>query len=302
MTTFTEASFGNVAIIGSSSFLAQYLIKELGSENHITGYGRNNIAGLKNHILFDMPSTNLDLESLVRFDHIIYCAGSGIQSGKEEKFVFDLNAFLPIQIALKLEALSYKGTFTTFGSYFEIGDNAKQIAFSENGLLSSMQRAPNAYVVSKRLLSRFFQSANLNIKFYHLILPTVYGKGENTNRLVPYLLNSLLKDETPKLTSGTQTRQYVHARDVAVIVSKLINSQAKSGIYNVPCCETIQVKDIVATIYRALDRQHAPNVSSLDRYDESMKYLALDSSKLMMAIPGSEPKISIVDSVQEYIS
>lgn len=291
----------NIAIIGSDSFLARYLIENLAPDHKIVGYSRSNHSQLRQHVPFDYPGNDIDFEKLLAFDAIIYCSGSGIQAGRADDFVFELNTYLPINLALYLNKHDYQGKYLTFGSYAEIGNNQEEKAFSESELLTSLLAAPNNYCVSKRLLSRFFQSANLKIKHFHLILPTIYGNGENPNRLIPYLINCLKTEQKPKLTGGHQTRQYIHAKDAAALFRELLASEnAPSGIYNVPCYETRLVKDIITSIYSAMQIVQSEKPDGLQRYDESMKYLALDASKLTAQFPEWQPVISILDSIEEY--
>jgi nucleoside-diphosphate-sugar epimerase len=292
-----------VAIIGSDSFLSRYVIENLSPDHQIVGYSRNNHYQLTEHVPFDFPNQNIAFEKLLEFDSIIYCAGSGIQAGRGEDFVYELNTYLPLNLALFLEKHHYEGKYITFGSYAEIGNNKLEKAFNESELVSSDLSVPNNYCVSKRLLSRFFDSASLKINFYHLILPTIYGLGENPSRLLPYLIKSLTIKQKPKLTGGYQTRQYIHAKDVAVLLRNILYSETMDkGIYNVPSYETRLVKDIITSVYAALHADESLTPDSLQRYDESMRYLELDSTKIKSQFPSWQPEISILNSIEEYLN
>ncbi|WP_051663872.1 NAD-dependent epimerase/dehydratase family protein [Dyadobacter crusticola] len=292
-----------VAVIGSDSFLSIDLVKTLSAKYQITGFSRNNSQKLAEHVVFDYPKTKIDFDALLRFDHIIYCAGSGIQAGKGEDFVYELNTYLPLEIALFLNKHSFEGKYITFGSYAEIGNNTVDRAYTEDDLLMSRLPVPNNYCVSKRLLSRFFDSANFSTRFFHLILPTIYGKGENSMRLVPYLVSSLTNKQKPKLTGGHQKRQYIHSKDVASLLDALLQSDdVPAGIYNVPSYETQFVKDIIVSIYAALGADESLSPDSLQRYDETMKYLELDFTKMKNQFPWWKPTISILDSIEEYLN
>lgn len=41
-----------------------------------------------------------------------------------------------------------------------------------------------------------------------------YGAGQNTNKLIPYIVRSLLQDQAPKIESGNQQIDWVHVDDV----------------------------------------------------------------------------------------
>lgn len=153
------------------------------------------------------------------------------------------------------------------------------------------------------MISKFWQSSVLSLDFCHLILPTVYGKGENANRLIPYLVRMLSANQEPTLTSGEQTRQYLHARDLARLITILLFEKTLNpGIYNVPAYETTQIKEMVISIYEKMEIGRHPNWNMAKRADETMKYLALDGSKLRAAIPEWQPRISIASSIGEYLS
>jgi nucleoside-diphosphate-sugar epimerase len=291
-----------IALIGSDSFLAGYLYEQLKLNHIVFGYSRLNKLGIENYCTFDYPKLSLDFNSLLEFEVIIYCAGSGIQAGVGEDVIYGLNTFFPIEIANFLSKNKFKGKLVTFGSYFEIGNNSEEKAFSENEVITSLLSAPNQYCVSKRLLTRFFQSADLGIQYFHLVLPTIYGKGENSNRLIPYLINTLLQSKEPKLTSGLQTRQYIHAKDVADLVEIILTEkEIQAGVYNTPSYETIQIKDIVLTVYKKLNNSNEPSWNLAQRYDQTMMYLALNPSKLRSIFPSWKPIHSIQTSIQEYL-
>ena len=172
-------------------------------------------------------------------------------------------------------------TLISFGSYFEIGENTENRSFSENDLLLSMRRVPNAYCISKRLLSRYFSSASDKIPFLHFILPTIYGENENENRLIPYLLRAIKNGEKLSFTSGEQVRQYLYVDEVPKIIEEAIDRHIPSGIYNIEGNETLSVKQLVCMLLEAHGIN--PDMSifgTVKRQDEGMKILQLDGSKL----------------------
>jgi len=289
-----------VAIIGSDSFLAGYLIDELDDNFHITGFSRRNGKNLPNHVVFDYPQNAIKVSDLLHFDIIVYCAGSGIQSGLDVDLIYPLNTFIPIEIAAFLSKNQYKGVLITFGSYFEIGSNSQERSFTEEEVINSSFPVPNSYCTSKRLLTKFIQSENLLIKHYHFILPTIFGKGENKNRLIPYLVSSLINNKEPSLTSGYQTRQYIHARDVAKIIANILQkTHVPSGIYNMPSKETILIKDLVSQIYRKLEKNQT--AVTISKYDETMKFLALNANKLNVFFENWVTELAVIDCLEEYM-
>lgn len=144
-----------------------------------------------------------------------------------------------------------------------------------------MRRVPNAYCISKRLLSRYFSSVYNDIPFYHFILPTIYGEHEDENRLIPYLLKAIKKEKNLSFTSGEQIRQYLYVGEVPRIIEESVNQHIPSGIYNIEGNETLSIKQLVCMLLMAYNVE--PDMSifgAVKRQDEGMKILRLDGSKL----------------------
>lgn len=298
-----------VAIIGSNSFLAQYIIRELTTGNINTVlYGRSASVEFPKlrFTVFKFPENHIDCTGLLNFDTIIYTAGAGIQSNLREttEIIYELNSFLPIRLANILSATSYKGKLLTFGSYFEIGSEENERYYSENEITTSLNKVPNHYCTSKRLLSRYLSSCPEALNFYHLILPNIYGNGENSQRLIPYLINAMKKNEEIKLTSGEQVRQYIHASDIAKTVLNIIKENFPPGFYNLCRNEAIQVKELVkkiAGLCGQTDKFNDANLlGSKERNDTAMPYLLLNNTKAVNTFT-YQPKISIEEGIKTYL-
>ncbi len=291
-----------VAIIGSNSFAAQYIIDILKNDFLIVGFSRHKKTLDKcNHVIFDYPNVPLNYQNLLAFDHIIYTAGAGIQSNKSDSIsdIYELNSFLPIKIFNFLSQNNFQGTFISFGSYSEIGQEFNQIAYDESAITATQQKIHNDYGNSKRLLTRFFSNIDSQIKYYHLILPTIYGFGENPLRLIPYVITCLKNGEKVQLTNGHQIRQYLHCEDLAKLIHTVIREQISSGIYNVTCKEQISVREVVGKIIDTLQIQADLSYGIAKRADESLPNLIMNTDKLKNLNIWS-PSISIEDSIQDY--
>lgn len=139
-----------VAIIGSNSFVADYIIQSLQEfPCQIVGFSRNDSQVLSEHILFDYPIYSIDFDDLLSFDFILYCAGSGIQAGTPEGMTYGLNTFFPVEMALHLNEKKFSGKLITFGSYFEIGNNNAAFSYSEEQLLASSLAVPNSTLLNQ---------------------------------------------------------------------------------------------------------------------------------------------------------
>ena len=250
----------------------------------------------------NLMEEDLDYQVLKDSDIIVYAIGAGIQSNLKEGYhlIYHLNVTTPVRICNQLKELDYQGVFATFGSVFEMGVTKEERFFTEEDVLQSVYPAPNDYVVSKRMLTRFVSSYKHAFAHWHFIIPTLYGPSENPRRLIPYTINAIRKRERLSFTSGEQVRQYVHVSEVPHILDLAIQKHLPSGVYNIEGNETLTVKEIVTLIHKTLGVAVPDDCfGSAQRADVGMKYLALDGTKLRRQL-GFEASISISDVIPTY--
>ncbi|MBO9699698.1 MAG: NAD(P)-dependent oxidoreductase [Sporocytophaga sp.] len=293
-----------ISIIGCNSFLAKRVIASFKKKGNFRFqlFGSQNLYTDGDFHLFRIPDAPLKYEGLLNSDVIIYAAGAGVQSSKtyEKNLIYEVNAFEPIRILNFLSEKSFKGKFISFGSYFEIGYNTKKDHYSEEEVISAESLVPNDYCISKRILTRFFASTSLPFCYYHLVLATVYGKGENENRLIPFVIDKLLQNEEISLTSGEQIRQYIHIEDVNNLIAELIESEKLKGIYNLAGEEVVTVKQLVLKISEVVGVDGKFNFGTLKKQDQSMDVLMLDTQKARNQLNWNA-KINITEGIKEYL-
>lgn len=299
-----------ISIIGANSFLAAYLIEALlddeSVELNLFARRKKDYSDYKakvNQLPFNYPADTINFDYLLGSDVILYCAASGVQASNlmDINEIYEINLSLPIRIINHLNANSFDGKWISFGTYFEIGDNAALQSYSEKEVVASNLPVPNHYCCSKRLLSRFIDCQQFTIKAWHLILPTIYGAKENRQRLIPYVVETLKKQELPLLSAGTQIRQYVHCQDVVKLLNTIIDTDPPHGIYNVTAAETIAVKDIIVAVFSLFDKDPTDSLGAKNSRDESMKVLQLDSAKISREIPNWYPRIGLTEGLQDYL-
>jgi len=294
----------NIAIIGSKSFLAGHIKKIFDSQEYMLKlYGRRGLDNEENVVLFNYPSVPIDLQELLSFDAIIYCAAGGVQSSIEDDCatIYYLNAYLPIEITCFLHENGFRGKLITFGSYFEIGSNSDYRFFKEKEIVFSHLEVHNNYCVSKRLMSRFVFDSIARISHYHLILPTIYGSTENANRLIPYIVSGLKNGNDIKLTSGQQLRQFIHGSDVANLVKIIVDNEIRPSIYNVADQNSNTIREIVEILFDFFDKDAASALGKINKRDESMNVLLIDGA-LTKEITNWQPKVSLRNGLSEYIN
>ncbi|MCC2547916.1 NAD(P)-dependent oxidoreductase [Hymenobacter sp. BT175] len=300
----------HIAILGSTSLLASYLIEQLLLDPTVdlTLYGRRPPAEMParpqvefRH--FDYPAKPIDPAELLAFDALIYCTASGVQASDQtsEEAIWGINSELPISLLRYLTAYNYRGKWISFGTYFEIGASRERRPMGEEEVLLSTRSVPNSYCESKRRLSAFVRQEHFAFTVWHLILPTIYGARENANRLIPYLVRTLQAGEMPRLSAGTQVRQYIHGREVAGLATRLLTEPIPTGIYNVAGPDVITIRELVEVVFSEFGQSAAQALGAVTTRDECMGYLALDDTKLHTYLPDWRPQTQLVAGIKEYI-
>lgn len=294
-----------ISILGTNGFLstaiATYYSKD-GVELNMYGLEKPKFHNYTQFNPIDLTKEDLEYSTLCDSDIIIYAIGAGIQSNLHEsnELIYNLNVTTPVKICNKLKENQYKGIFVTFGSVFEFGSTSQLYYATEEDILKSNNPVPNDYSVSKRMLTRFVSSYKKDFTHWHFFIPTIYGEYENPMRLIPYTINSIRNNSPLHFTAGDQVRQYIYVSEVPRLIDLAYQKSLASGLYNIQGMETMTVKEIVSIIHAALGKE-LPNdcFGKAQRNDVSMKYLALDGSKLKQAI-GFEAQIRLTDIVNKY--
>lgn len=294
-----------ISIIGSNGFLATAIGKYANKQGwELLMFG---LEPPLHHAYTTFSPLNLlqdgmDASLFLDSDMIVYAAGAGVQSSLREgaALIYNLNTTIPVDLCRQLKELGYKGVLVTFGSVFEMGETLESHKFTEEEVLMSQAVTKSDYAISKRMLSRFSTSFTHEYTHWHFIIPTIYGEGENPNRLIPYTVNAIKNHQELHFTSGEQVRQYVYVGEVPHLLHLALDKLLPSGMYNIEGGETSSVREIVSLIHQVYGAV-LPSTAfgSASRTDSGMKYLALNGTKLYKAI-GYRSRVKIVDVIKNY--
>lgn len=307
-----------LAIIGSNSFLARHLIRELGDTADLLLFSRSqpnkDLHTRAEWSEFDVQTTDIRAcaERCLSVDVILYCVANGVQPDHRasNRDIWEANAFAPIALSEHLAECGFRGTLITFGSYFEYGNSPNTNTFDEQGLVSAAWPLPNAYCMSKRALTQYTSlrlQSGAPFRHFHFILTNVYGVGENQARLLPHIMSRVAENMPLNFSSGTQSRQYTHVRDIATWLAGFVATSADrhlSGIYNLSNDTQVPVRDLVELALRMV-REEGFDVpestfGSIDREDVAMRFLGVTSERARFSLSWN-PRISLEQGVREYV-
>ncbi len=130
------------------------------------------------------------------------------------------------------------------------------------------------YGRSKLLATNFLLKKNKLERFPLTILRffQVYGPFQSTNRLIPFVISSSLKDKSFNCSEGSQLRDFLYIDDAVESIIKSFKKQESLGkIINVGYGTPIKIKKIIIKI-NTLIKKGKPKFGKLNlRIDESMK-------------------------------
>ncbi|PIV13879.1 MAG: epimerase [Candidatus Huberarchaeum crystalense] len=108
----------------------------------------------------------------------------------------------------------------------------------------------------------------------------LYGPYENPNRLIPYVVNSLLENKKVELRShGLQVRDYLHVDDVAQGLICLLKEE-KTSTYNIGSGNPIHIRDLVNQIAEILGKKELISFATDTTPLNEPMFICADNTKL----------------------
>lgn len=249
----------NVLIIGTNSFIGEHIIRRLIKKEKVNIFlFTTDKKKISKHILSNIKTKNIFVIDFlkknsfpkIKIDFIIDCGWIGVFGSKRNNFIqkkniIYLNNLINFLKIIKPEVL------ISFGSQAEYGNTSK--IRSED--LKVKPKTLYGKIKVKKLLKLMTVTKKLSIRFIWFRLFSTYGPREKYNWLIPYVIQSIIKKNKLKITSGYQYIDTMYIEDVVGAVIFAIKNKSLSGIYNLAYGKSYQVKTIVIKIKNLIDRK-----------------------------------------------
>lgn len=128
----------------------------------------------------------------------------------------------------------------------------------------------------------------------------LYGPYEHENRLVPYVITSLLQDMPAACTDGEQVRDFLHVEDVAAALVKLVDSDLEGPI-NIASGEPVSIRSLVSRIGFLLNKSDLIRFGAKSTTQADPPLLVADVTRLRSQLRW-KPKYTLDAGLQETIS
>lgn len=169
--------------------------------------------------------------------------------------------------------------FVAAGTLFEY-DSQVTTAVTEAG----PTRPRHLYAASKlalyEALTQYCRLTNMQLAWPRLFYQ--YGPYEHAQRFVPFLINSLLRNQVAKLTSGDQVCDYLHVADTATALCAIIESNL-TGIVNLASGSGHTVKEIATRLGVLLGKPQLIALNALPYPPDTPMYMVADITRLRIA-------------------
>jgi len=126
-----------------------------------------------------------------------------------------------------------------------------------------------------------------------------YGPFEDARRLVPYVIDTLLKGEEAGVTRGLQVRDFLHVADVGAAIAAVATSSL-TGIVNIGSGRPVTVREIVATIADTLGCPEKVKFGARPDNPTDPPFICADTRRLVEAT-GFAPRFDLASGLADTI-
>lgn len=250
----------------------------------------------------DIPDNGFFVKELKEcsFDTIIHAAWIGVEANDRNNWteqIKNISFFVDLLEVVKVKKIR---KIIFLGSQAEYGNVNSKV--SENFPTNAL----NAYAATKlaclEILKTF--SALNNLNWIWLRVFSVFGTKENSNWLIPSLVDSMLNRKEMDFTFGEQNYAYLYIKDCAEIIRRVVVSDINSGIYNISSNEIRSIRSLIEDVKDIVNPNFILNFGALNyRCGQSM-HIEGDIQKLIDQIGNidfSDYKIALENTIDYYL-
>ena len=127
----------------------------------------------------------------------------------------------------------------------------------------------------------------------------LYGPGEYPSRLVPSVINSLLRNEPARCTHGNQVRDFMHVEDVAGAFVALLDSGAQ-GAVNIASGTAVPLKQVIHSIADHMNKRDLIQLGAVPAPAGEPEALIADVGRLRDEV-GFRPRYGLEQGIARTI-
>jgi nucleoside-diphosphate-sugar epimerase len=184
----------------------------------------------------------------IRPQLVYHCAAhGGFASQQDTTAILESNFLGTVNLLRACERTGFD-YFVHTGSSSEYG--TKDHPLGEEDMLEPI----GDYSVSKAAATLFCRSEGMHkqLPVVTLRLFSPFGPWDDPKRLVPYVMKSLLRNETPRLSTPSSVRDYIFINDIVDAYLAVVQQPFYGDIFNIGSGVQHSLGDVVAAVKTAL--------------------------------------------------
>jgi nucleoside-diphosphate-sugar epimerase len=290
-----------VLITGASGFIGRHcvpLLLERGYEVHAVArrplFTPNLDLNWHQVDIFDLP----DLQKLmvkVRPSHLLHLAWYAAPG----KYWTALDNFRWVTASLDLVRIFQENGGSRITVAGTCAEYDWQYGYCSEGTMTNPQ---TPYGVCKnslhQMLDSFCQHSKLSMAWGRIFW--LYGRYEHPNRLVSFVVRSLLAERVAECSSGYQIRDFLYVNDVANALIKLLDSDL-NGSVNIASGVPITIRELVCQIAMYLDRADLVRFRSVSEQEREANLVVANSDKLRFELNWN-PQFTISQGIEDVVN
>ncbi len=188
--------------------------------------------------------------------------------------------------------------FVQFGSSEEYG--ATGSPFTEN-----MREQPNSpYALVKQLTTNTALMLHQNYGFPSMVVRpgNLFGPLQHSSKFIPYVINTLRRNETLNVTPCEQKRDFIYVDDFAALIDRILQNFTNFAgeIINVSSGESIALKTIIEHCKLQLTSNSTINYGAMPYRENEVMDLKCDIEKLEQ-LTGAKIQLNIFKRLNELL-
>ncbi len=281
-----------VLITGISGFLGSQIARQLLLDGYKVFATRRKKTDLARCQDFKSDISWIDLEDgdwqnkIIKLmpDIIIHSAWLGVSANDRDNWSVQ---FSNVEFVLNLLSIAKSckvEKFIAFGSQAEYGVFSGVI--DEKYPTNPSSSYASAKVAVSQIINNYSTLNGLNWYWFRLF--SFFGEQEDSNWLIPTLIERINNLERMDMTPGEQKYAYMYVGDLAKIISKIVGSNLESGIYNISSSSAISLVELTQKILNIIKPKNSQINFGAIPYRANQSMLIQGSNKKLELALGIE--------------
>lgn len=277
-----------VAITGSSGFIGVHLLKRLRELDY-------EIVELDVSKGFDTTDWN-SVKELSKFDVCVHLAAKSFvpESYTDTRVFYNINMIGTLNM---LEICRIHHAKFIFTSSYVYG-KPDYLPVDENHKLSAFNPYAHSKIIGEELCGSYSKFLGVSTIIFRPF--NIYGYGQNSNFLIPEIIEKAFKSEVVELLDATPRRDMVYVADLTDAYVAAIETNLKNEIFNIGSGGSYSVEQIAQIIFKYLGRNNRVIFKNQKRINEVNDVIA-DISKAKKLL-NWKPKTSIENGIRETVN